>query len=186
MRASLSAILLAILAVPSLHAQNSTPPIPILARDVDSRPLPPVTQAALSPAMRKAVAALFDPELPPGELKIYRIPIAPHDHKLYFVEQRGPHACAGNGPNCPQSVLDETASGVRTVVDGGGVGISVVRRPALAMPDIAAFEQEGHFATSTTVYRFDGKAWHTYLCKLVSPIGSDPTPRIVADQPCPF
>ena len=86
--------------------------------------------------------------------------------------------------NCEEDVFDETASGIDTVTSGEGAGVSVVRRPNLQMPDIAAYEQEGHFAKDVTVYRFDGSSWKPFLCKSVEPINDDPNPAIVADKPC--
>ena len=74
---------------------------------------------------------------------------------------------------------------VKTIADFGRVGIEVVRRPMLQMPDIVTHEQLGHFATYTTVYRYDGQAWRPYLCK-DAPIadGEDPHPEWVAYQSC--
>ena len=91
--------------------------------------------------------------------------------------------CTGNGPNCREAVLDETATAVVTIDDNGFEHVAVVRRPMLQMPDIAFYEQEGHFGMSTPVYRFDGSRWRPYLCNYVSPINHDPDPNIVADQP---
>ncbi len=131
----------------------------MLTRDVDKRPLPKVAIAELSPAMRKAIESLVEEEkadespadmnraTPPALVtEIYRIPVALRGHKLYLIEQNGELACAPAGVNCYESVLDETLSGLVTVIDGQVAGISVVRRPNLQMPDIAAYEQEGHFA----------------------------------------
>ena len=173
----------------------------VLARDVDKRPLPKVTMAELSPSMRKAVQALINsakanatPQdknraTPPSlTTTIYRIPVAPRDHKLYFIDQNGELACSPNQVNCVQTVLDETPSGIVPVVsdtgDSAGAGISVVRRPNLQMPDIAASYQLGHFAMDVTVFRFDGKGWHPYLCKEIEPINADPDPAIIANKPC--
>ena len=71
------------------------------------------------------------------------------------------------------------------MADIGGVGIAVVRRPNLQMPDIATYEQLGHFATATTVYRFKGHAWSAIMCK-DSPIADaeEQNPDLVADKPC--
>ena len=169
----------------------------ILARDVDKRSLQKVSMAELSPGMRRKVQALIDDAratetpadknratAPSLETTIYRIPVAPHGHKLYLVEQIGELACAPAGVNCEEDVFDETASGIDTVTNGEGAGVSVVRRPNLQMPDIAAYEQEGHFAKEVTVFRFDGSSWKPFLCKSVEPINDDPNPAIVADKPC--
>ena len=82
-------------------------------------------------------------------------------------------------------VFDETPQGVITVADWGGVGMGVIRRPNLQMPDIATYEQLGHFAIYTTVYRFTEEKWRAYLCK-DSPIADaeDPHPKWVAYQTC--
>ena len=156
----------------------------------------------LSPAMQKAVRTLIGslkadetPEdrqgaTPPSlHTTIYRIPVAPRDHKLYLVDQTGELACSPNGANCTQVVLDETASGVINTMgnspgDTAGAGISVVRRPNLQMPDLAAHFQLGHFAMDITVFRWNGTGWHPYLCKELDPINDDPDPAIVADKPC--
>ena len=184
--------LLAVMLVPGIFAQA-----PVLARDIDKRPLPKVSMAELSPGMRGKVQSLIDqaratetPEdknraTPPSlETTVYRIPVAPPGHKLYLVEQGGELACAPAGVNCEEDVFDETASGINTVTSGEGAGVSVVRRPNLQMPDIAAYEQEGHFAKDVTVYRFDGSSWKPFLCKSVEPINDDPNPAIVADKLC--
>ena len=166
-------------------------------RDVDKRPLPKVAFATLSQAMRSAVEAILreekadapasdrDRATPPSlQTTIYRIPVAPRGHALYLLEQEGELACAPNGANCNEAVLDETRAGIDAVTTGGVAEIRVVRRPHLQMPDIAAYEQEGHFAMDITVFRFDGKSWHAYRCKEISPIGADPDPAVIADRPC--
>ncbi len=163
----------------------------ILTSDIDRRPLPKVSFTALSPRMRSYTRALFAQEKAESgarlraETTIYRIPVAPAGHRLYFIDQNGEDVCAGNGAvNCPQAVVDETPKEVKTIIQGGSAGVMVVRRPHLQMPDIAVVVQQGHFATDVTAYRYDGKAWAIYLCKHIEPIRDDPTPAIVADQPC--
>ncbi len=108
-----------------LAAQSvPTRPLPILARDVDKRPLPKAITAELSPAMRQKVQSLVDeasatetPEdknraTPPSlNITVYRIPVAPPGHKLYLVEQSGELACSGTGVNCEEDVFDETPDG---------------------------------------------------------------------------
>ena len=157
----------------------------ILTRDIDKRPLPQVSVKALSPAMQKAVKEIVEQDPRPESYSIYQIPVAPKAHRMYLVEQEGKSVCAINGPNCAFTVLDESANQVTTVVDTSGVGIAVVRRPNLQMPDIAAYEQLGHFATYTTVFRFDGRTWKPFRCK-ETPIAdaADPHPSLVADKPC--
>ena len=163
----------------------------ILRRDVDPRPLPKVPLTALSPKMRSYIKTLLAEEMADvgsGEMAktvIYRIPVAPAGHRLYLIDQNGKNLCAPDGaPNCPETVVDETAQELETVTEGGSAGVMVVRRPHLQMPDVAVIVQEGHFATDVTAYRYDGKRWKTYLCKHIEPIGNDPTPDIVADAPC--
>ena len=191
------ALLTVVLLAASVARCQAAPHEPILTRDVDKRPLPRVAMADVSPAMRGKVQALIDQAraaetpadknraTPPSlDTTIYRIPVAPPGHKLYLVEQTGELACAGAGVNCEEDVFDETAGGIDTVTSGEGAGVSVVRRPNRQMPDIAAYEQEGHFAKDVTVYRFDGSVWKPFLCKSVDPINDDPNPAIVADKPC--
>ena len=163
----------------------------ILARDVDQRPLQEVGLADLSAVMRAFVNRLHgerrsetDAKSSP-QITIHKIPVAPPGHRLYLIDQHGEGVCAANGvPNCPQTVVDETAQGLETVTGDGSAGISIARRAHLQMPDIVVLVQEGHFALDGTVYRFSGKRWAAYLCKHIEPIGDDPDPKIVADKPC--
>ncbi len=154
--------------------------------------------AELSVAMRLQVQRLIDNAeagetaqdkdriTPPSlETEVYRIPVAPKGHKLYVVEQTGERITSPNGANSEaDTVLDETAAGIATVMDGTGAGFAVARRPDLQMPDIAAYEQLGHSAMSVTVYRFNGSAWKPYLCKQMEPIGDGANPAVLADKPC--
>ena len=157
----------------------------MLTRDIDKRPLPKVTLADLSPAMRSTLKLLLAEEPRAKSFDINRIPAAPHEHKLYVLEQNGSEVCGDNVQNCPETVFDETPQGVVTVAEWGGVGMAVVRRPNLQMPDIATYEQLGHASIYTTVYRFTQDRWQAYLCK-DSPIADaeDPHPEWVAYQTC--
>ena len=173
--------------VPQSVHQNQA----ILRRDIDPRPLPIVSITALSARMRTCIKGLSAGEETDAGTEattgttIYRIPVAPVGHRLYFIDQNGEGVCAPNGaPNCEQTVVDETKQGLETVTKGSSACITVVRRPRLQMPDIAVVVQEGHAATDVTVFRYDGKTWAPYLCKHIEPIGNDPTPNIVADRPC--
>ena len=99
-------------------------------------------------------------------------------------------------------MYDETAAGVEKI-DGDGIGLSVVRRPNLQMPDLAFVEQEGHhtdgptgtpetawlpvsyrpFLFTVTVYRLANGVWKPYLCKSTE-TDRDPNRAVVADSPC--
>ena len=168
----------------------------ILSRDLDKRPLRQIAIGALPQRVRAAVHSLIAEERSeesatdkqrdiPATLRtiVYRIPVAPKDHRMYLVEQSGEPGCAANGPNCETLVLDETADSVITVVDDGLTEVDVIRRPHLQMPDIAAYEQEGHFGFHVTVYRFDGHTWKPYRCRTAA-ITEDLHPAILADKPC--
>ena len=186
--------LLAVLLIPGALGQA-----PVLQRDMDKRPLPQVTMAQLSPGMRGKVQALIseakEAETPEQKNRatppivvttIYRIPVAPKDHRLYYIQQDGESACAPNGPNCGFAVYDETAADINVVVEDSGVSIGVVRRPNLQMPDIVAYDQSGHVSTDITVYRFNGSTWKPYLCNEV-PVSEeygDTHPTVLADKPC--
>ena len=75
-------------------------------------------------------------------------------------------------------------TGITAVTTGQVRDIGVVRRPNLQMPDIAVYDQLGHFAMDITVYRLNGSEWHPYLCKEIDPMNDDPNPAVIADKPC--
>jgi hypothetical protein len=164
---------------------------PVLVRDIDKRPLPIVTNQSLSAKMQKAVQSFIaeakrdapsEDALQPLKVTMYRIPAAPHDHKLYLVDLS---VCAPAGVNCSLAVFDETPASITKVVEGQLASILVIRRPNLLMPDIGANEQMGHFGNVVKVYRFDLRSWSPYMCKQTSITGDDdPHPKFLADAPC--
>lgn len=150
----------------------------------------------VSPVVQKAITAMLDDQKAlfqdrnsngatsvTAEYVMERIPVAPAGHTLYVISLTGEFGCIGNSPNCRTAVLDETTAEVAVIDDNGFAGIAVVRRPHLQMPDIAFYEQEGHFGMSTTVYRYDGAAWKPFRCAY-APMTGFPPKRVVADQPC--
>ena len=164
---------------------------PILARDVDKRPLPQVSLSALSPKMRVALRAMEnEAKQDTGmsgavQFTVRQIPVAPRDHKLFLVQLLGEDACSGTGVNCWLAVSDETQDNVSSVVQGQMADVYVIRRPHLQLPDIGVREQLGHFGNDMTVYRFSKGEWSPYACKETSITGSDdPHPEFVADRKC--